>query len=283
LRYEVWAPSELTELHAILAANDYGVSSSRENEQTKAYARKRGFKTLRALVEYEKNKQETLYRLISRPEMEGFWQWAARDSKGNLDSGWLFGRFSGHMHSWIACAPFSKSERYDELMQISHLARELANKLENFALEPFLNFGYQFLLREGEVEQIKTVLKPDFLGKISRRRYDPANMGGGIANNVMPPLDVLLTRLSRVAKNATTDDFFHPKLPRKMRDKNALRTFLIGQLYWDLVIQECDPSPSKLATFLSVALDDAELTTDVVRKLIPRAGQKEEAREKGRT
>ena len=191
---------------------------------------------------------EIWHRLATRPEMEAVWHFIAQFDNDNyfplVANGGLFGNINRRLRAYHAAPKLSPTDYHDEMTEIARMAAALSAKLKKFSAT---DLGYY-------------------------NPFPPHALLDKAANAVgydLPPIDAQLIALANTAKAEAVDQFRRFPLPRKVNDKNALRTYFIRIVSDFFFVTYSDFAPSRLAIFCSVALDDPDITPDLIRKLCP--------------
>jgi hypothetical protein len=207
-------------------------------------------------------------RLATRKEMERVWLFiAGADGLENLQTnGGLAGRIDRAMTSFQMSPRLSKADYKAEILEISQLANALSNKLQKFcASESVQNFfRYGSLLEKQHLEGIKNIIRPELL---KHRHGFTDQMAIYALDESLPSIHLQIKSLGQNAKSEAADQAYRLRLPRKTNDKNTFRTYFIRIISDHFFINFADFSPTRIAIFCGVALDDPEITADLVRKL----------------
>ncbi|WP_292935538.1 hypothetical protein [Noviherbaspirillum sp.] len=214
-------------------------------------------------------KAEMWKRLATRPEMERIWQFMIKRSEHGAfplhSRGGLVGRIERGLDSFKLNPRLSEKDYENEMLEIAKMAGALANKLRKFCeAESFHNpFSYSGILSIEQRDHAKKMIRPELLeNKYGNDRfYVSFNL-----DHHLPLFSTQLENIADRAKNESREQEHRLKLPRKSNDKNVFRTYLIRLIGEHFFVQYTDDSPSRIATFCSVALDDPEITADLVRK-----------------
>ena len=180
--------------------------------------------------------------------MEAVWHFIAQFDNDNylplVANGGLFGNINGRLRAYHAAPKLSPTDYRDEMAEIARLAAVLSAKLKKFS-PPDLDYCNPF---------------PPYvlLGKAANA-----------VNDKLPPIDAQLIALAKRAEVEAVDQCHRFPLPRKVNDKNTLRTYFVRIVADYFFIMYADYSPSRLAIFCGVALDDPDITPDLIRKLCP--------------
>jgi hypothetical protein len=206
-------------------------------------------------------------RLATRPEMESVWNFISTSDTGLAltSNGGLVGMINRGLRRYAANPKLSPKAYSDELSEIAKLADSLSRKLKKFVdAEADHNnpFPLHSLLSDDQKQRAKGMMSAEILA--SRR-----GMSAYAIAYYLPPIDELLIGLSGRAKTESVEQFYKLKLPRKVNDKNLFRTYFIREVADYFFMQCADYSPTRIAAFSSVALDDPDITADLVRKLCP--------------
>lgn len=206
-------------------------------------------------------------RLVTRPEMEFVWRFIverAGDTFSLRTNGGLLARVNGVTRDFEENPKFSPKAYEEEMHEIAKLADTLARKLRKFsnAGSPYNPFPLHSLLDSAQVERARHMMHPDILAR--RRELAPFSL-----TYWLPTIDEQLARLASNAAAEAEHQAHKLKLPRKVNDKNTFRTYFINVVRDYFFCMYADYSPARLATFCSVALDDPDITANLVGKLFP--------------
>ncbi|MBK7017546.1 MAG: hypothetical protein IPH39_18790 [Sulfuritalea sp.] len=209
---------------------------------------------------------EILYRILSRTEMQFIWKqigevqlidrpeprtpqwWAYRDTEKAVDQ-------------WFRTPKLTKAERSKAMEKISQMARDLSQQLQPFELEHGQLPGLRGLMGDRRDGLIRKVLHPEIVSRMDLKGGPGSGLGRSIVADLVPTLPELLTRLA----DRADDDNRSPPVT-KMNAKTAFRSYMIRKVafFFD---RFGIFSPNSVATFVSVAIDDAAVTPDLVRKM----------------
>lgn len=212
-------------------------------------------------------------RLITRPEMEALW----KIINGNPEDEILMPRATEVLNqvgdirkAYDAVDKISIKDYKQDLKEIADLASKLSKKLfkYNAASDENNPFLYRLLLANENLNVLSKVLKP--------KTYDPelrdlwwCGRPEHYIDHVLPSIDKLLKLLSDAAKEEMEGKKLRLNLPTKVRAETAFRTYFIKSIGFYLTRLCNQYSPSAIATFCSVALDDDTITADLAGKLFP--------------
>jgi hypothetical protein len=205
-------------------------------------------------------------RLLTRPEMESVWDFilaTVDHPESLLTNGGLTGKINRAIRYFFTSPRLSPADYKREMLEIAKMADALANKLKKFydAASPHNPFTYRALLNS---DQLAIVSKR--LGKENDDDRGWWKIGNRL-DYCLPQFDFQLKGLANRAKLESEDQSYKMPLPRKINDENLFRTYFIKVVGDYFFVQCADYSPTRLATFCSVALDDPDVTPDLARKL----------------
>jgi hypothetical protein len=218
-------------------------------------------------------------RLVTRPEMESVWRFIwGRSSftifatpKMLLANGGLVGTINRKVYSYETDPRMSDKDYENDLLEIARLAEGLSNKLKKYCdIEDWRNpFPPSALLTQEERDAVSGILRPEYF-QHKKTYQSNAGLAGHILDSRLPKLDSLIRRLAEKAREEAGEKAARlNNLPRKVGDKNVFRTYFISIVKDYFMTQYHDYSPTRIATFCNVALDDPEITPDLVRKGFP--------------
>lgn len=219
--------------------------------------------------------QEMWTRLATRPEMELVWRFIVGLDEGATYSlrtnAGLLSRVNTVIRNYEKNPRFSPKGYEEEMREIARLADTLSRKLRKFskAGSVYDPFPLQSLFDNAQVERARGMMHPKILtGKSGSVPFS--------LTYFLPALDEQLANLAKRATDEAEGQFYRLKLPRKVNDKNNFRTYFINVVVDFFFGMYADYSPSRVATFCSVALDDPDITANLVGKLCP-LGEDEKA------
>ena len=165
--------------------------------------------------------------------MEAVWHFIAKFDNDNyfplVANGGLFGNINGRLREYHAAPKLSPTDYQNEMTEIARMAAALSAKLKKFSPA---DLGYY------------NPFPPHVL----------LDKAANAINDDLPPIDVQLIALANTAKAEAVDQWYRFPLPRKVNDKNALRTYFIRIVSDYFLAMYHDYAPSSLAIFRSVAL-----------------------------
>lgn len=200
------------------------------------------------------------FRLLTRPDMETVWPWISR-TKTSFQFFEPYGfvyQFGVAVENFYACPRLSEKAYAKEMREIAALASILAERLERLEARMPYGVGDPFSPHK---------LLPTHLA-------DPYQVTE--PNEFNPEQSLLHHRLASVTitehlryleKAAEVEEKEQHSRLRVSRKANDFRTYLIREVaaYFLWILEEAPPS--KIATICSVALDDPDVTPDLVRKI----------------
>lgn len=199
-------------------------------------------------------------RLVTRPEMEAVWPWISK-TKASFQFFEPYGfvyQFGAAVENFYAAPRLSEKAYAKEMREIATLASILAERLEKFEARMRYAVGDPFSphnLLPTHLSDPYQVAEPDkFNSEQSLRHHRLANVT--IAEH--------LRFLEKAAGEEEKEQLSRLRVSRKAND---FRTYLIREVaaYFLSMLEEAPPS--KIATICSVALDDPDITPDLVRKI----------------
>lgn len=198
-------------------------------------------------------------RLLTRPEMETVWSWADETLPlSHTSNGGMIGKLLSWIDNFKDVAKKPNSERLEDFEEIKKLSLLLARKLKVYKNELVGFNNYNALIPKEFGEKLIDVLfSPENKEKIKKNKLAEGRFI--YWNYFLPPLDELIENLSKRIDSCESDLSW--RYPTKIRQASSMRTFLIN----NFLSYNYMPIPL-IATFLSVALDDAALDEDIVRK-----------------
>lgn len=263
MKYPKWSPTEVIKLIA--------ESKSRLNSQREWGAGEK---------ELLQRDVEMWQRLATSPEMEVIWKKIIDNGK---DHGWLTGTRGSILaveilvrvvndvrNKYDTGVKLTKKDYESELKDIAQLASSLSNKLRKFSVADEENnpFLYRLLLANENLNLLSKVLKPQTFDQELRDLWW-CHRPEHYLDPVLPPINKLLELLSHAARVELQEKELRLDLPTKVGAANAFRTYFISSIGSFLTSSWTQYSPSNIATFCSVALDDDAITADLVSKLLP--------------
>lgn len=189
---------------------------------------------------------EIWHRLATRPEMEVVWHFISRFDRAPflplVANGGLLGTINRRLIAYHFAPKLSPTDYRDEMSEIARMAAALAAKLKRFS--------------DADVGCYNPFPPQVLLGKVAKA-----------VDEHLPAIDAQLIVLANRAKVESVDQMHRLPLPRKVNDKNTLRTYFVRIVADHFFMMYADYSPSRIAIFCSVALDDPDITPDLIRKL----------------
>lgn len=260
MKYQSWAPADVVKLHRGYVS-EFNAFSADEFEKTELdkHAQNMGFAHW---IDFEKAstlKIEAIKRLLTRPEMESFWSWLGDGIEmPHSARGGIIGTLTGAIDKWYKINKKPVSDRNGEIRDIAKHAKALSRLLAKYRGEyqSFNNFG-GLIPREYD-QKLELLLHPELIERLKKMHYGvrPA------WNKILPPIDEFLSNLAAAALDSDPKPL--GKYPRKMKALNAFRTHLVDTMVSWFYRMKPDPAPTMMATFLSVALDDASITIGTI-------------------
>jgi hypothetical protein len=207
-------------------------------------------------------------RLATRPEMKEVWLFISglTDTRSLTTNGGLIGVIGRELNSYRENPKFTVKEYELEMLAIAKLAKSLSKKLQKFS-EPHATqnpFRFSYHLNSEQLEKAGDIIKSELL----EGAFKKSNIAH-LLDSHMPNINSQLNGLERRAKDESKEQYHRIKLPRRTRDKNVYRTHFISLIKDYFFREYADYSPSRISIFCSVALDDSEISLDLVRKLFP--------------
>ena len=209
----------------------------------------------------DKKSDDTLMvkRLLTRAEMKPVWIWHEENHFiSPIARAGLVGMLFKLIDTFENLVKKPTSERVEDFEEIKKLSLLLARKLKVYKNE-FVGFNsYNALIpREFGDKLIDVLISQECKEKIQENTLAQGRFI--YWDYFLPPLDDLIESLSKRIDSSEAELSW--SYPTKIRQASSLRTFLIN----NFLSYNCMPIPL-IATFLSVALDDAALDEDIVRK-----------------
>ena len=253
-----WAPKELVERYHVIAAGDL---TTEEEEFRAAFERVLLSPALRKTWE-----------ALARSSADSEKQDAAdahtvrRSNAVRRSGAWhVLRRAEICLDEWRNTPKKTRSEVAEELDEIEHRARKLAVMLGELSHDP-LYLQWHRLLSQEETDAVIRAFHPDLVAAFTRRPMHSTNAPIQALDAILPSLSTLLLRLADLANDADRD---RPRdLPRKMHGDGAQRTYFIKVIGTEFFMWGVK-TPSDIAAFCSLFLDDLDITSDLVRKQLP--------------
>lgn len=210
-------------------------------------------------------------RLATRPEMEKFWKYIEKNNCLTFSltaNGGLLGHINRYVEKYNQSPLFSPTDYKKEMLEIAKIATSLTRKLKKFSDAEEVGgnpFIYGYVLSKPQIQKAIGLVRPDLIKPGANEAFYVRSA----LNYYLPNFKEQLESLALVAKNEATDKGHLLPLPRKVKYTNNFRTYFVRVVTKYLITACYDFSPSIIATFCTVALDDPEITSDVVRKISP--------------
>lgn len=207
------------------------------------------------------------HRLATRPEMEPVWDFVVKCVPVDelTTNGGLTGNINRAIRYFHTSPRLSPPDYKKEMLEIAKLADALSLKLRKFceADAVYNPFPYHSIFNSEQLEIAAKRLSESISSRRDREifRYK--------LDYSVPMLDFQLKGLANKAKTEAEDQSYRLSLPRKINDENLFRTYFVKKVGDYFFLHYADYSPSRLAIFCGVALDDPDVTPDLVRKLYP--------------
>jgi len=229
-------------------------------------------------LEAIKRDAEIWTRLTTRPEMESVWKFIlARDEFSffadpeNLAraNGGLVAKLGRYLRAYHSAPILSEREYKNEMLEISKLAERLSGKLKKFCDAGFSQnpFSNSSMFTFEEIERFGRFIDPKLF---ENKKHSTRSITAYLLDLRLPLVNHQLHALALRAKNELNDPRHKlQRLPRKVGDANVFRTYFISVVRNIFLGDFADGSHARLATFCSVALDDPEITADLVRQIAP--------------
>ena len=122
MKYPNWAPPKLVDISNNFEIEEINFKSTGfDKEKLNRFAWNEGFSNWKLYEEMCKFKNESLIRLISRPEMESVWKWVDKQKfvLSITANGGLFGDFLFAVERWFKAAQVPQSERDSDFKEIA--------------------------------------------------------------------------------------------------------------------------------------------------------------------
>jgi hypothetical protein len=260
MKYPKWAPGDVVELYKeYLDERDSFSLDDFTKDELDRKAQSLGFAHWVDFEEAATQKVEAIERLVTRPEMETFWAWLGNLEISHTARGGIIGTLTSAIDRWYKTNKKSVSDRSDEFQQIAKHAKALSRLLVKYRGEHHQAFNqFTGLISHEYNDRLEQFLHPDLLQRLEAMSYRV----NPVWNAILPPLDEILSNLAVAALNSNAKPLGN--YPRKITARNAFRTYLINNFVAWFYSMKSNPSPTLMATFLSVALDDASITIDTV-------------------
>jgi hypothetical protein len=266
MNYPKWAPADVVELQKEFLKSEIEFSAKTyEKDDLEQYAKDSGFQCWNDLDESESVKCKSIQRLLTQPEMQSFWEWIGEKQILRIDhtaNGGLIGTLRRAIDDWYKVHKSATRYRAEEFEEISQHAKALSRLLQKYRgeLQPFNS--HAVLIPKEYDTQLKRILNQDFIDGFG------ANQSWRLRSLwrlLLPPVDELIGNLGRASEGS--DCNLPGRYPRKIAASNAFRTYLINVMVdWFNLHLLGDSSPTMIATFMSVALDDPGISIDTINK-----------------
>lgn len=252
--FPLWAPARLrSEYEAIFQGQNSFSEENFSGDELTRYAQKNGFPTWHQYKGFLVIYRESLGRMLTNENARSVWEWIADERVIGL----VWRRVTIRLESWCREPVLTNKEFIDERDEIAKLSAQLAGKLSKNLGSHWLMVTYAGLVPEAYREQAIKALHPDLIKLAEDRNRAPGfYIGVGL-----PPLHVMLNRLSELTANATIER----DRPRKIHSDSALRQLLLKDICRVLYGNGCEHSTTNLATFLYLILDDESITDATIR------------------
>ncbi len=262
-----WAPVDVVRYYeGLLGAANLGRNDPSKRDSWKKYARAEGFTRIEDFDACIDLKLGILKRLVSRPEMKATWAWISSERRNSLpltSPHGLVGRVLWDVEHWVTSNRVPDSERRSDFKDISRYAALLSRKIRKYRGEPVGFHALAALVPEGYEPILRKALHPDLVSRMDKRRGANAPLRMYL-RQILPPIDEMLDAMASHAK----DNYFElgTKFPTKLGAESAFKTFMIRSCTASFRDYTHNYSPTIIAKFVSVALDDPSIGTDTVRK-----------------
>lgn len=207
-------------------------------------------------------------RLAMCHEMETVWKFiSTRNPSIELTSnGGLLGKVNRAMASYLENPKLTPADYKTEMKEIAKLSELLARKIKKFDGEngAYTTFPLHSLLNNHQLAQAEIMMRPEVVSGNNVMRGKC-----WILDYCMPSISTQIEALAKIADSESKQQNMRFKLPRKVKGKNAFRTYFVRIVADYFFCMYADYSPARLSIFCSTALDDVEITPDLIRKLYP--------------
>lgn len=261
MKYPVWAPADVVELHRnyVNERNAFATETHDKSDLDK-HAQHMGYQHW---IDFERAatlKTEIISRLLTRPEMKSFWKWLDdEDVLPHTTNGGIIGTLFRAIDDWYKVNKKTVADRTEEIRLIANHAKTLSRLLRKYHGEPQAFNSYGALISPAYDRNLEAIMRQEHLDKLATMHTGAR----AVWNLILPPIDEILANLADAALDC--DAKLLGKYPRKIAASNALRTHLVNKMVSRFVLA-ANPSPAMIATFCSVALDDAAITIDTINK-----------------
>jgi hypothetical protein len=198
-------------------------------------------------------------RLATRPEMESVWPWILEKTELPLyENGEFFSGLGITIERFNVLPKLSGVAYEKEMIQIAEMAAALSPRLKKFEAStslhgnPFVDIHWNIHKSMELMDRFETGQTPLFY----------------MLNAEFPSIAEHLDRLEAEARK---EALFQASRLRVSRKSNDFRAYFIREVNCHFMTFNAkgdhSPSPSKVATICSVALDDPDITPDLVRKV----------------
>lgn len=263
MQFPDWAPVDVVEFQSnFLESKNEFAAKGYSNDELELYAKREGFQCWRDFESSIELQYEVIQRLLTRPEMKNFWEWLSDQDVPieHLANYGIIGQTMRSIRDWFTTRKATTTNRDEELKEIAKHARELARLLRKYQGERQPVNECSAIIPKSRDQQLKELLKQEYLDSLEtaphRVRY--------LWNWLLPPIDEMMDNLAKAASNSSKD--LPPRFPRKIGANSAFRTFLINVMVDWFNLHLDSPSPTMLALYLTVALDDPGISIDTVSK-----------------
>lgn len=261
--YQDWAPKGLVELLLNLEQSkvDFQSEEYKKND-LEQYAQDQGYLCWKDFDATKSLQIDILKRLLTRMEMIPIWEWVEMQnfSIQITANGGMIGNFLNKIEEWNKAAKQTRLERESDFKEIAHHAKSLSRLLKKYSGENQAFSTYSTLIPSDYDQQLKQMLHPNLVSKIEKKPHYIRFLW----MRLLPPINVILERLKNSAKESTSE--LSSNFPTKINANNAFRTYLINVLVDYFLKWTGEAKPTIIATFMSVALDDASINADTIRK-----------------
>jgi hypothetical protein len=208
-------------------------------------------------------------RLVTNAEMKSFWEWLGTQKTGLplFSNGGLVGRINREVATFKHGRKLSNTSYRNEMLKITKLAKALSKEIAAFRrrapgdLDPFPVSAF---LTNSDIDRTTPIFREEFL--VDCETYGvKRRMTQCLIDSNFPSIDKQLVELGRYAEEESKRQFYKLNLPRKVNDKNVFRTYFIKLVIDQFAFIHLDYSPSRIAVFCSVALEDPQIDLSMVQ------------------
>lgn len=197
-------------------------------------------------------------RLLTRPEMEFVWPWIINTTGfGLCEYLGFFRQFGSIVEDFHSAPRLSEAAYSAEMREIATMAASLAARIRKFSGTGLGRSPFNSILWPDNKE---FELRDQFSESGEFRVFQKMT-------SEFPTVAQHLDRLEDVARSE--ERFQYSRLPVS-RKSNDFRAYLIREIRNYFLMFPEGHSPSRIATICSVALDDPDITPDLVRALVKR-------------